>query len=233
MTPAPNHPHAFSLPANNPLEENALAVETGRLRQRLRGQSPDELARKAGAVYTAQPAGVGVLSLPLWGEPVFLDFPELIAHRAPSGPLPLPFQALLIYYLTTTDGSSPVGGWVSFADLPGGRVYAQAFQGYTGSLLTRAFGEDLQAFRRACQSAGGVAVELGDAAYAFAGLPHVPLLVTYWQGEDELPSSSKVLFDQAATHHLPIDVCAIFGSMLVSRILKAHKSLIPLDGGAG
>jgi hypothetical protein len=199
-------------------------VETERLRRILRQQQPDELASLVGASYTAQ-AGSGSLTLDLWGAPVIFDFPELIARREPArgAPLPLPLQALLMFYLTTSDGLRLAGEWVSFADLPGGRVYAQAFQGYSGNKLTRTFGEDIQAFRRACLSAGGAPVELGDAAFAFAALPRLPLLVTYWQGEDEIPSASKVLFDPTATHHLPIDVCAILGSMLVSRILKARQ----------
>jgi hypothetical protein len=45
-------------------------------------------------------------------------------------------------------------------------------------------------------------------------------MVTYWLGEEEFPSSAKILFDATATHYLPIDVCAILGSMLVSRIGK-------------
>ncbi len=209
--------------AHDPAAEPALAVETERLRCQLRGQSPDELARLAGAVYTPRDAETGLLVLDLWGEPVFLDFPDLLARREHSGALPLPFQALLMFYLNTTDGCRPAGEWVSFADLPGGRMYAQAFQGYSGNVLTRAFGEDLAAFRRACLAAGGLPVELADAAFTFAGLPFVPLLVTYWLGEDEIPSTSKILFDRAATHHLPIDVCAILGSMLVSRIIKARQ----------
>jgi hypothetical protein len=191
------------------------------MRQMLRQQRPDELAQLVGAAYTPRGVGSGSLSLDLWSAPVILEFPELVARGA--GPLPLPVQALLMYHLTTSDGLTPAGQWVSFADLPAGRMYAQAFQGYSGSLLTRAFGEDVLAFRRACLSAGGEPVELGDAAYAFAALPRVPLMVTYWQGEDEFPSASQVLFDPTATHHLPIDVCAVLGSMLVSRILKAGK----------
>ena len=218
------------LPANEPAAEPALAVETERLRERLRRQQPDEFAGLAGAAYSAQEGGR--LSLDLWGAPVLFDFPALVACRERAGtPLALPVQALLMYYLATTDGIRPSGEWVSFADLPGGRIYAQAFQGYSGSLLTRAFGEDIQSFGRACLAAGGEPVaELGDAAFAFAGLPRVPLLVTYWQGEDEIPSASQVLFDSTATHHLPIDVCAILGGMLVSRILKARPGGSPNRG---
>jgi hypothetical protein len=220
----PSQARAFSLPSQDPAAEPALAVETERLRQLLRQQPPDLLALRSGAVYSARDEGGATLTLELWGAPVVLDFPALIARGgSATGPaLPLPLQALFMYHLTTSDGLAPVGEWVSFADLPGGRMYAQAFQGYSGSLLTRAFGEDGNAFRRACTAAGGRLVELGDAAFAFAGLPRVPLLVTYWQGEEEFPSTSKILFDPTATHHLPIDVCAILGSMLVAKILKSR-----------
>jgi hypothetical protein len=214
-SPRPFHP-------NEPASEPALAVEAERLRQTLREVSPEDLARRTGAAYTSQGPGNGMLSLQLWGTPVALQIPEFVARRPDSTPLPLPVQALLVYYLTTSDGSTPVGEWVSFADLPGGRVYAQAFQGYSGNVLTRTFGEDIAAFRRACLAAGGTLVKLSDAAFAFAALPRVPLLVTYWQGEEEFPSTSKILFDPTATNHLPIDVCAILGSMLVSKIMKAR-----------
>ena len=220
MTPS-GQPRFNPLSAHDPAAQPALAVETERLRQQLRSQhaaDPDELARLVGAVPSAQ----GGFVLDLWGEPLSLDFPELVACRGLSGALPLPVQALLMYYLNTTDGCRPSGEWVSFADLPGGRLYAQAFQGYSGNVLTRAFGDDVPAFRSACLAAGGMGYDLGDAAFTFKGLPFVPLLVTYWQGEEELPSASKILFDPAATHHLPVDVCAIMGSMLVARILKAR-----------
>jgi hypothetical protein len=220
-SPRPARP--FTPQANDPAAEPALAVETERLRQVLRQQSPDEFARRAGAAYHARDSLGGTLTLDLWGKPVHLAFPELIARRDQQA-LPLPIQALLMYYLTSSDHSIPVGEWVSFADLPGGRMYSQAFQGYSGNLLVRAFGENTNAFRQACLAAGGAQVALGDAAYAFSALPRVPLLLTYWQGEDEFPSTSKVLFDPTATRQLPIDVCAILGSMLVSRILKAHQT---------
>jgi hypothetical protein len=213
-------PRQFLYKPNDPAGEPALSVETDRLRETLRRQAPDEIAQRTGATYTAQDKGRGTLVVDLWGIPVVLDLPELIARNELNVPASLPIQALLMFYLTTSDGSAPVGEWVSFADLPGGRMYAQAFQGYSGNLLTKAFDANIQAFRRACTSAGGRRMEFADAAFAFTALPRIPLLVTYWLGEDEFPSASKVLFDPTAVRHLPIDVCAILGGMLVSRILK-------------
>jgi len=213
----------FQFAVKDPAAEPALAVETDRMREQLRAQSFEELAVLAGASFLSGEGG-GRLDLRVWGEPVILDLPGLVAQRPQAGPLALPGQALLMYYLTSTDGLSPAGEWVSFADLPGGRMYAQAFQGYSGNLLSRAFGMELEPFRLACLAVGGEPVDVSDAGFSFIGLPKVPVMVTYWLGDDEFPSSAKVLFDRTATHHLPIDVCAILGSMLVSKILKARKA---------
>ena len=46
-------------------------------------------------------------------------------------------------------------------------------------------------------------------------------MVTYWLGDEDFPSSCKILFDESASHYLPIDGCAILGSMLVRRLLHS------------
>jgi hypothetical protein len=136
---------------------------------------------------------------------------------------PLPdFQlAMLMYYLLTADGAPLTGRWVSFADLPDGRVYDTAFQGYSGDVIAKAFGLDLNGFKSACGKTGGASVEVGSASFIFQALPRVPLMLTYWQGDEDFPSSCKVLFDESASHYLPIDACAILGGMLTRKIITA------------
>jgi hypothetical protein len=127
---------------------------------------------------------------------------------------------VLAYYFHTSDGAQLTGEWVSFADLPDGRMYNQAFQGYTGNEVVKVFGLDVEAFKSACEKSGGVATPLGDAAYIFYALPRLPMAVNYWCGDEDFPSTCKILFDRATSHYLPTDVCAILGSMLKSKILK-------------
>ncbi|RPH63294.1 MAG: DUF3786 domain-containing protein, partial [Chloroflexi bacterium] len=118
------------------------------------------------------------------------------------------------------DGAPLTGKFVSFADLPGGRMYAQAFQGYSGDVVARSVGENLESFRQGCQKAGGQALQAGSAAYSFQALPRVPLQIVYWLGDEDFPSNCKILFDSSATRYLPIDGCAIIGSMLTGKIIK-------------
>ncbi|HLA88731.1 MAG TPA: DUF3786 domain-containing protein, partial [Anaerolineales bacterium] len=138
--------------------------------------------------------------------------------------MPPILQALLLYYLLTADGTALTGKWVSFADLPDGRMYNAAFQGYSGDEIVKAFGFDLPAFRSACLKIGGQPVEIGSASFVMQALPNLPLLVTYWLGDEDFPSACKILFDSSATHYLPIDGCAIAGSMLAKKLRSPNAS---------
>ena len=146
-----------------------------------------------------------------------------MAYNETDDELPVFLQALILYYLNTSDGFPLSGNWISFADLPDGRTYNAAFQGYTGDEIVRAFGPDLDGIKLACEVAGGKPLDIGDASFVFSLLPRFPMLVTYWLGDGDFPSSCKVLFDQSATHYLPIDGCAIAGSMLTKRLVSVQK----------
>lgn len=164
--------------------------------------------------------GRGEFRLSLFDSPVVVTHPGFVGIDARDVELPLPYQAVLAYYFQTSDGTPLRGQWVSFADLPDGRMYNQAFQGYTGDELVRAFGFDVGAFKSACEKSRGVSKPVGDAAYIFYALPRFPMLVNYWCGDEDFPSSCKILFDSSASHYMPTDVIAILGSMLKGRIVK-------------
>ena len=233
--------------AASPPDASQLAQRAAALRQDLAKVDPALLAARAGIEYFPDREG-GELHLPVWGSEVRLPFPALSAVDAVTGrECPLPTQALLLYYLATASGQPLTGRWVSFADLPGGRFYNQAFQGYTGGELRRVFGDQVDGFALAARQAGGQEISpavnsslgdgaslgqapsfgeashFGDAAFTFLPLPRVPLLVIAWQGDEDFPSSYQVLFDASASAYLPTDVCAIFGSMLTRRILSCVK----------
>lgn len=198
----------------------ALASRVDELREALRHVPANLLAERTGANYQALGPGRGEFRLSLLNTPTLITYPDLVGFDAKDDELPLPVQAVLAYYLHTSDGAPLTGQWISFADLPDGRVYNQAFQGYSGDELVKAFRLEVEAFRSACERIGGMAALTGDAAYIFHALPRLPLLVNYWCGDDDFPSSCKILFDSSVSHYLPTDVCAILGSMLTRKLVK-------------
>jgi len=198
----------------------ALAVRVDELRKALQQIPVNLLAKHTGTRYQSIGSGRGEFRLSLFDSPMVVAHPGFVGFGAQDDELPLPFQAVLAYYFHTSDGAPLTGQWVSFAELPDGRMYNQAFQGYSGDELVKSFGLNINAFKSACEKSGGAAASSGDAAYIFYALPHLPVLVNYWCGDEDFPSSCKFLFDSSASHYLPTDVCAILGSMLTRKIIK-------------
>jgi len=210
-------------PENLP-DPTALQQRGDELRAQISGDDPHILAWKTGAIFTPSTSGEGKFRLEVWKQETFLTFPELVALDATTGGGISPLiETLLLYYFSTADGHPLRGEWVSFADLPDGRFYNQAFQSYTGGELTRFFQSDRVRFENAAQRVGGEVLQdaPGDVAFRFQALPCVPLLLVHWQGDEDFPSSYQILFDASTSHYLPTDACAILGSYLTGRLKKS------------
>ena len=206
-------------PLNKPAIEQ-LAERVDELRAEARKKNtPELLAVNSGATCLIK-KGTAEIQLSLFGRQVRIPFPELMAGDMQTGdPLPVSTQALLLYYLNTADGTPLEGRWVAFASLPGGRFYAQAFQGYSGDELAGHFGNNLEKFEQAARKLDGMSITYGDVGFVFYALPRVMLAVVAYRGDEDFPPSYRILFDASAGHYLPVDVCAILGSILTHKLL--------------
>ncbi len=199
-----------------------LADRVNELRGQLASIDVEQLAVRTGGQYQKMSGQVDEIHLKLWGEAVCLTVSDFIAFKLQDrAELDLASQALVMYYLVTADGELPGEGWISFSELPDGRFYAQAFQGYTGKELGNLFKDNLPEFACAALKAGGTTYPLGDESYRFELFPRVSLLVIGWLGDEDFPSTYQVLFNNSTSHYLPTDACAIAGSMLTHKIIAA------------
>lgn len=199
-----------------------LSERVAQLHDTLRDLDPHLLAARTGAAYSEDEK---VFRLPVWGNEVLVSFPEFVARDAASGrPVNAFLQALLAYYFSTADGMPPAGRWISFSELPDGMFYVQAFQNYTGRELLRRFGSDVAAFSLTAEKCGGQTIVLGDAACVFQVLPRVVLAAVAWQGDADFSPSYRLLFDDAVSHYLTTDACAVLGSALTRRLLREAET---------
>lgn len=211
----PSHPETIP---------HQLGCRAEELKVALRLSDPALVAERSGVSYLSNGLGNGELRIPLWGDVCNLSWPALRGYDARSNPLPDFQSTLLLYYLITADGTTLAGKWVSFAELPGGRTYNVAFQGYSGAFLAKTFGLNLDSFRAACVLAGGKEFDAVSSSFIFPALPRLAMMVTYWLGDEDFPSSCQILFDESAYHYLPIDVCAILGRMLTRKLIHARTT---------
>ena len=183
------------------------------------------LAHNTGASYQINDKGIGIFQLPVWGDIVEVTCPDFIAYPSNTvQPLNAVIQGLILYHFLTADGTPESGYLISFSELPDGRFYTQAFQGYTGGELARYFKNDLDSFRDSARIQAGIPQRLGDAAFTFKLFPNVTLAAVCWQGDEDFPTNYQILFDASVTHHLPTDACAIAGSLLTRKLINAGKA---------
>lgn len=211
-------------------DRDLLARHVATMHETLRQADPLALAASTGATYLPSGCQQGTFHLPYWGRAVTLTYPECNVRDGRTGEkLGTLDQALLAYYFRLSDGTPLAGSWISFSELPDGRFYDQAFQGYTGHELAKALGNDGAGFGRAAEHLHGRFINPeqspGDIAFAYPVLPRVALLVVCWLGDEDFPASYRILFDAAIGHHLSTDACAILGSTLTRRLLKAYSQL--------
>lgn len=207
---------------NQKLSGQVLTDRVLELRVVIQAIPPETLASRTDSIFFNSSQGEGYFALSLFNEEIQVKYPSIVVCNKSGDELPVFLQALILYYFATSTGAPLTGNWVSFADLPDGRMYAQAFQGYSGDQVAKLVGADLDRFHEWCKKAGGLPCALADAAYSFQGLPRMPLVLAYWLGEEEFPSTCKVLFDSAACNYLPIDACAIIGNQLVKNVLRSR-----------
>ena len=194
------------------------------LRSSILQMDPTLLAEKTGTKYYSKNKDIGFFEFSFWNKNVALSFPELKAHaQNKNRELNSMDQAMILYYFSTADGISLSDQWISFSELPDGKFYTQAFQGYTGQTLARTFQNDKDGFEKAAEYLSGRHYPLGSTSYSFQILPRISLLVVQWLGDEDFPASFQILFNGSARHYMVTDGYAILGSILTHQLIKTYR----------
>jgi hypothetical protein len=141
-----------------------------------------------------------------------------------GGPAPLNHRIVAAYYLLHGGRGENAGRFVPYRELPGGQDFARSLSGLVEDRLARSFGGRLEALAAASRALGGVpAPELasGDAAFRFPALPGVPLVVGFYDADEEFPAEAKLLYDLTAPNFLDLECLAVLGLLLVQELEEA------------
>ncbi len=181
-------------------------------------RDPAEAAEAAGAVF--DPAGLSVELALIGTRYRILDKGERILRPDASAEAPAAVKILLLHYLASATGAPLTGRSVAFRELPGGAFYSTTFQAHTVTVLLQAFGNDDVAFRSACMALGAVEKEGSGTPMRFQALPRVPVTLSYWPGEEEMPPGAQILFDASVRAYLPLEDVAVLGETLAHRVVE-------------
>jgi hypothetical protein len=185
------------------------------------------LAVCAGAEVIRTGAAAAQLRLSFFNDPVRIEpgTPFIIRNEERQAEVFLEEKIILCHYLLQAKGTSPSGQWITFRQIPDGQFYDAAFQQRTRGPFLSFFGDKPDLFRASAEKLAGVPIAAGDAGMIFPVLPKVPFQLILWQGDEELPPESTILFDATISDYLPAEDIAVLSGMLVYRLISMAKTL--------
>jgi hypothetical protein len=98
-------------------------------------------------------------------------------------------------------------------------VFYNAFRSIAINHIAETFGEDLEAFSTQAAKLGGRNVQHGEIAFEFKIFPRVPVTYILWGGDDEIPASANILFDESASEQLHTEDLAEVGEVITHHLI--------------
>ncbi len=162
-----------------------------------RKADPEEICARTGVVYEKEGQFFQIIFL---GRKYRISYPdfEIACLDDKYGYSPLletnPAKILAVRFLLEGASSVSTGKFLTYREVPWGEVYYRQFNGRCMMRLAFSYGNKLDQFRQACETIGAVPVKAGDAGYQFEIFPGYYVQFLLWEGDEEFPPSSQILF---------------------------------------
>lgn len=114
---------------------------------------------------------------------------------------------------------------ISFAQLPGGRAYYNAFKRRAVQQIERVFGSNPQTLYKAAELFDATRLDYGDYSVKIYALPLVPVHIVLRGGNSEFPPSANILFDSSVSHCLSSEQTAMLGELTSTRLRHAYEAI--------
>ena len=87
------------------------------------------------------------------------------------------------------------------------------------------FSGDAAALDRACLALGGIPQPKGDVAYQLPLFPFLPLILRFWEADEDFPASMQVLVDKNTLDFLHYETLMFALSYLMTRLQEESQAL--------
>lgn len=131
-------------------------------------------------------------------------------------------RIIWMHYMLGEGPKQPRGNYITFKQAPGAAIYDANHTKRCINPMVKTFAEDLDAFRAIGKEMGGEETKLGHAAITLHPVPYAPLTLVLWQGDDEIPSSGNVLYDEGAIDWFCAEDLVVYASLPVYAMIKEY-----------
>ena len=155
------------------------------------------------------------------GEVILKHFDKAVKATQATQTVTTTLKVLILHYLLSSKKTPLSEKLISFKEIPGGgAIYYQTFHKRAILPLIETFANNLKGFYSVAADLNGIREKYGHASVTINIFPLVPVTYILWQGDEEIPSSGTILFDNTVTNYLPVEDIVLAASYGVYEMIK-------------
>ncbi|GAB6154141.1 DUF3786 domain-containing protein [Desulfosporosinus burensis] len=165
----------------------------------------------------------GRFTIESFGRTIEISYPEgQIISQGPN--ISFDARLLLLNYLSYAKNVPFSGQWVSYRDLPHGNVFYPNIKKNVIDPLGGFFANCDKDILRHSLIEAGFTLLLGKADIAAKGFfaPRIPILLHFWEGEEDIPSTCQILFDSTIRDQMHIEDSAALCGIIKNQVLSQY-----------
>ena len=189
---------------------------------------PTEIAARLGISYDEEQK---YFTLKFLGTVYQISWPDFqVSHEADDmGFYPLETmtyaRTLTIRFLLNGAEASGTGKFKTYREMPWGEVYLRQFDGRCIKRLAFSYGNRIKDFQAIMEHMHCVPVKHGDIAYQLEIFPDYLVQMILWEGDDEFPPSSQILFSDNFPISFQAEDMAVMGDVIIGSLKSFAKCI--------
>ena len=193
-----------------------------------RAADPKEIAGRLSIPYDEEKK---MFTLIFLGTEYSVSYPDFtVSHKEDDmGYYPLEemiyAKILTIRFLLHGAVSIGTGKYKTYREMPWGEVYLRQFDGRCIKRLAFTYGMRTGDFRKIMEHIHGKEISFGDVAYEVEIYPGYQIQMILWEGDEEFPPSSQILFSDNFPVSFAAEDMAVMGDVIIGS-LKAFARCV-------
>lgn len=189
---------------------------------------PKEISERTGFFYDEEKK---VFTVVFMGSTYEISFPDYkISHKEDEkGVYPLEeamnAKIFMVRYLSEKAKTLSSGKFLTYREVPWGEVYFRQFQGRCLMRLAFSYGNKLEAFKKVMTAMGAKSLEQGDCAFELEFMEGFFIRLILWEGDDEFPPSSQILFSDNFAVTFAAEDLAVAGDICINMMKAVERKL--------
>lgn len=209
--------------SSNPAE-GAYKIAFTQSRMRLQTLNPSEIVNRSLCKFDETRNSFYLES---FGKEIAISYPDgKVRFFGTDTQLPMGWSLILLNYLSSAKELPLANQPASYRELPLGNVFFPNIKTHVLLVLGEFYTKcDKRMLLEVLGKIGFAQVESkADLAADGSFAPRVPVMIRFWEGEDEIPSSCQILFDRTVSEQMHIEDIAALCSLIKHLILNLYQT---------